>query len=153
MKKLFFCAAALLAAISFAACSDNDEPNLPITSESIVGTWQAIHEKGYCIYDDGEESGKETWSDDYPDEDGYYWTLTFDKNGTCVKTEYDSGKSYSVHYTYSISGNMLTLNYSGEDEAEEYEIKKLTESQLVLFEKGVDANYSWENTTTYKRIK
>lgn len=148
MKKLFFCAAALLAAISFAACSDNDEPNLPITSESIVGTWQATHAQGW----ETDESEKDSWSDDYPDKDGYYWTLAFDKNGSCVETDYETGEEpYSEHYTYSIAGNKLTLKDS--DYSETYEIKKLTESQLVLFEKGVDANYSWENTTTYKRIK
>lgn len=153
MKKLFFRAAALLAAISFSACSDNDDTNLPITPDTIAGTWQITHEQGWCIYDDGEESGKETWSDDYPMEDGYYWTLTFDKNGACVKTEHDSGKFYSEHYTYSISGNVLTLNYSGEDEAEEYEIKKLTESQLVLVNTYKGETELEVNTTTYKRIE
>ena len=151
MKKLFFCAAALLAAISFSACSDDEEPNLPIAPGTIAGTWQITHEKGYCIYDDGEESGKETWSDDYPDEDGYYWTLTFDQNGTYVKTEYHSGKSYSEYYTYSISGNKFTLTYP--DVVEECEIKKLTESQLVLVSTYKGETELEVNTATYKRIE
>ena len=154
MKKLFFCAAALLAAISFAACSDDDEPNLPIAPGTIAGTWQITHEKGYCIYDDGEESGKETWSDDYPDEDGFYWTRVFDQNGSCVETYYETGKKLgSEHYTYSISGNVLTLTYSGEDEAEEYEIKKLIESQLVLVNTYKGETEVEVNTATYKRIQ
>ena len=153
MKKLFFCAAALLAAISFSACSEDDEPNLPIAPGTIAGTWQITHEKGYCIYDDGEESGKETWSDDYPDEDGYYWTLTFDKNGACVKTEYDSGKSYSAHYTYSISGNKITVKDMQYQESETCEIKKLTESQLVLVNTYEGETEVEVNTATYKRIQ
>lgn len=153
MKKLFFCAAALLAAISFAACSDDDDTKLPITPDTIAGTWQITHEQGYCIYDDGEESGKETWSDDYPDEDGYYWTLTFDKNGTCVKTNYNSGKSYSEHYTYSISGNKITVKDTQYQESETCEIKKLTESQLVLVSTYKGESELEENTATYKRIQ
>ena len=150
MKKLFFCAAALLAAISFAACSDDDEPNLPIAPGTIAGTWQITHEKGYCIYDDGEESGKETWSDDYPDEDGFYWTRVFDQNRSCKVTEYETGETpRSIHYTYSISGNKLTIDYySGT-----LEIKKLTESQLVLVNTYKDESVEEVSTETYKRIK
>ncbi len=157
MKKLFFCAAALLAAISFSACSDDDEPNLPIAPGTIAGTWQITHEQGFCIYDDEEDgSGKETWDEKYPDEEGSYWTLFFDQNGVCVKTDYDnSGESYSEHYTYSISGNKLTLTDSGEDEdeAKEYEIKKLTESQLVLVNTYEGESELEVNTETYKRIE
>ncbi len=147
MKKLFFCAAALLAAISFAACSDDDdETNLPVTSDNIVGTWQIVHEEGWEIYD-GE---KDTWSWDYPDEDGWYCTLTFDKKSSLTNIEYEGGNEIDRKtVTYSISGNTLTLKdeYSNE---ESVEIKKLTESELVLF----DSEEDWfEESSTYKRIK
>ncbi len=146
MKKLFFCAAALLAAISFAACSDDDEPNLPATPESIAGTWQITHEKGWEIYD----GGKETWSANYPEE-GEYWTYTFDKNGAFTLIEYEDNRvRYTTNSTYLISGNELTIKYEGT-----FEIKKLTESQLVLIEREEYdiENASWETTMTFKRIE
>jgi len=149
MKKLFFCAAALLAAISFSACSDDDEPNLPLTPESIAGTWQCTHEDGWEIYD-GE---KDTWSDNYPDEEGWYATCSFDENGSFTQSEYDNDKiDYTGNGTYSISGNKLTIKIKYED-AHTFEIKKLTGSQLVLFDKGADSYGSWEITTTLKRIE
>lgn len=149
MKKLFFCAAALLAAISFSACSGDGEPNLPATPENIAGTWQLTHEDGWKIYD-GE---KDTWSDNYPDEEGWYAICSFDKNSSFTQNEYDNDKvDYTGNGTYSISGNKLTIKIKYE-EAHTFEIKKLTGSQLVLFEKDTYEDYSGETTTTLKRIE
>ncbi len=160
MKKLIFCAA-LFAAITFAACSDDDESNLPATEANIVGTWKIVHEQGY---DDG------TWSEDFPLLDDvnhwWYWTYTFDEGGTGTQTEYgtiDKGKvkyADSWKLNYSISGNTLTITiWYDDDEVEEesYQIKSLTKSQLVLFASEYGGDWgdggSWENTMTYKRIK
>lgn len=156
MKKLVFCAA-LFALITFAACSDDDdESNLPATEANIVGTWKIVHEQGY---DD------DTWSEDYPrtDEEGWwYWTYTFDEGGTGTQTEYgtiDKGKvkyADSWKLNYSISGNTLTMTiWYDDDEAEEesYQIKSLTKSQLVLFERDDDQDDGYYHSETYKRIK
>ncbi len=149
MKKLFFCTAALLAAISFAACSDkndDEENNLPATPENIAGTWQIVSEAGWEI-DEGE---KVTWSEKFPDEDGWYWTIAFDKNGTCVETQYTTGESPDTScYAYSISDNKLTVTNTEYQESETFEIKKLTESQLILYY----GTKSQESTQTYKRIE
>ncbi len=148
MKKLFFCAAALFAAISFSACSDDDETNLPVTPASIAGTWQLVHSQGWEIYD-GE---KETWSEDYSDEDGWYWTISFDTNNSYVETEYDNGMVYDTNNgTYSISGSTITLNDFYEPTIQE--IKKLTESELIWTCKYADEEHSGEDTETYKRIE
>ena len=157
MKKLIFCAA-LFAAITFAACSD-DESNLPATPANIVGTWKIVHEQGYSDYDG-------PWSDDYPDvDDGYYWTVTFNEGGTGKCTEYQEGESpASWRYSYSISGNILTIKGDTNDDdwweiAGIYRIDALTKSQLVLFESSdyyddyESGDSSWEETTTYKRIQ
>lgn len=156
MKKLFFCAAALLAAISFAACSDDDDPvNLPITPESLAGTWQIVNETGWEIYD-GE---KDAWSENYPDKYGQYYMCTFNKNGTYTTTEYlyddYEGKVFIENYTgsYSISGNTLLMKEDYSNEPYPYEISKLTESVLVLFDAYKEPNYSFEETLTFKRIK
>ncbi len=155
MKKLFFCAAALLAAISFAACSDDDETNLTATPDNIAGTWKIVHEEGWEIYD-GE---KDTWSFDYPDEDGRYITTTFNKNGTWTSTEYEyddyEDKNYTEYKTgsYSISDDTLTIKEDYSNESYIYEIKKLTKSELVLLDIYEEPDYSFEETSTYKRIK
>ena len=162
MKKLFFCAAALLAAILFAACSDDDGTNLPntpdmddsnlsIKPDMIVGTWQITKSQWVEIYEGEKESGTE----EYPEKDGFYWTFTFEKDGTGQYCEYETGETPDsvIDITYSISGNKFTLNYSSED-IDKYEIKKLTESQLVLFMSLKESNGdSYEETQTFKRIK
>ena len=147
MKKLFFCAAALLAAISFAACSDDDATKLPITPDTIAGTWQITHEKEIEIIGDD----KDSWSKNYPDEDGYYWTMTFDKNGSAIKTDYYPDEApISRYYTYSISGNKITVK---DFYPSTWVIKELTESQLVLSSNEGVLFVSYEVTDTYKRIQ
>ena len=167
MKKFVFCAA-LFAAITFAACSDDDdESNLPATPANIVGTWQIVNEQGY--EDDHYDGYKDTWSEDYPyvDEDGWwYWTYTFDEGGTGTYTDIGTIDKGKVEYAdswklnYSISGNTLAITiWYDDDEVEEesYQIKSLTKSKLVLFASEYGGDWgdggSWENTTTYKRIK
>ena len=167
MKKFVFCAA-LFAAISFAACSDDDESNLPVTEANIVGTWQIVNEQGY--EDDHYDGHKDTWSEDYPyvDDDGWwYWTYTFDEGGTGTYTDIgtiDKGKVEYVDqakFSYSISGNTLTIKGDPNDDDWDidniYQIKSLTKSQLVLFASEYGGDWgdggSWENTMTFKRIK
>ncbi len=150
MKKLFLCAAALLAAISFPACSDDEEHG--DTPENIAGTWQIVSETGFEIYD----GQKNTWSDNYPDEEGCYYTLTFNKNGTytITKHKYDEFEGAYIENktgSYSISGNTLIMDY--DNESIKYEIRKLTESELVLHEIYKESDYSFEETLTFKRIE
>ncbi len=149
MKKLFFCAAALLAAASFSACSDNDdEIALPVTSDNIAGTWLSVHEEGWEIDDDGE---KYSWSEKLPASDGSYDTYTFNKDGSYSYTAYEDEEAvHSETGTYSTSDNSLVLksDYCPYCAPYDIEIKKLTESRLVLVEGGSD----WGSSTTYKRI-
>ncbi len=148
MKKLFFYAAALLAAISFSACSDDDENGLSATPENIAGTWQIIQEKGWEI-DWGE---KDTFLEKYPDEDGWYYTFTFDKDGSFTETEIWGQEVVDTNNgSYSISGKELIMDY--DNESIKYEIRKLTASELVLQEIYKESDYSFEETLTFKRIK
>ncbi len=150
MKKLFFCTAALLAAISFSACSDDDETDLTATPDTIAGTWKIVHIEGWDIYD-GE---KDTWSFDYPDEDGWYYTLTFDKKGSGIRSEYEGENEIDREIaTYSISGNTLTTISSESSSESSCEITKLTKSELVLLDIYEESDYSFEETFTFKRIK
>lgn len=148
MKKLFFYAAVVLAAVSFSACSDDDEePNLPFTPGSIAGTWQLIHEKTWENYD-GEI---ETWSENFPDESGWYLTYTFDENGSFTEIDYTNYEaSGRENRSYSISDNVLRI-----DGYCPYNIKKLTESRLVLVDRHIDdiENCTFEDIMTFKRIE
>ncbi len=153
MKKLLFYAAALLAAITFSACSDDDkEPTLPVTPENIAGTWQLTHED-WREFSNGKKI--DSSSENYPDEDGDYNTFSFDKSGTYIITYYyhDKADSSPREGTYSISGNTITFDfYMGISNT--LEIKKLTESQLVLIKRNTySEDYLSESIWTCKRIE
>ncbi|WP_196011784.1 lipocalin family protein [Alistipes onderdonkii] len=105
MKKLFLIVAAMFAAVSFSACSDDDDNK--INPNNIVGTWQIIEIHENDSYSD------EKW----PTESDYY-TYTFSENGTAILKWYD-GSNEVYNYTYTIAGNELTL-----------EEKKMKQSRL-----------------------
>jgi len=157
MKKLFLIVAAMFAVVSFSACSDDDkDDSLPITTANIAGTWQITLDEGWAIYSDGT---RDDWSDVYPDvSDGnYYWTYTFDTNGTCIRkshADYQENEDIPDYFTYSISGNTLTMKGKTDSELNFVgTIKKLTNSHLVIFRSGEDAFEKYEETETYKRLK
>ena len=58
-----------------------------------------------------------------------------------------------MHFTYSVNGNTLTMTESTGEFQNVFQIKKLSQSQLVLFRSGEDAHEKFEETETYKRIK
>ena len=155
MKKLFFIVAAMFAVVSFSACSDDDDNK----DASIVGIWQITHSKGWTTYND---NGVRTeWSDTYPSE-GYYYTYTFSENGICTLNTYTNGvedEDSPFHYSYSISGNTLTMKEQSSEPIESvYKIEKLTSSQLVLFlheEEWFETENrtgEFEQTETFKKI-
>ena len=106
MKKLFLIVAAMFAAVSFSACSDDDDKD---KDASIVGTWQITYYEGWATFSDGT---RDDWSDAYPltTEGNYYWTYTFNENGTCVQTDYSDNKVV-FQYQKSSHDNETDLNY------------------------------------------
>lgn len=156
MKKLLFFTAVLFAAVSFSACSDDNDDNLPITPANIAGTWQIIRLEGSSIHYNG---NRYNYSDDFTDvlTDEYDgWTYTFNTNGTCIR----KGLVGSSHfdYIYYIHGNTLLMQSETKDSNYDFLnfvgiIKKLTDSHLVIFRSGTDENRKYEKTETYKRLK
>ena len=154
MKKLFLIVAAMFAAVSFSACSDDDDNK----DASIVGTWQITLDEGWETFN---SSTPRHWSEPYPS-DGYYYTYTFDGKGSCISNMYTNGREDEdspIHYTYSISGNTLIMNEQSNDPIKYvYEIKKLTNSELILFiheEEWFEAENrtgEYEQTETFKRL-
>ena len=149
MKKLFLIAASLFAAVSFSACSDDND-----SDASIVSTWMITHSEGWVIYSDG---SRDDFNDDYPNDiDSYYWTYSFDDNGACVEksyTDHATDDDHPTYFTYTISGKTLTLKESNGAFQYVFEIQSLTSQSLVLFEKGEkDNGEKFEYTYTYKKI-
>ena len=158
MKKLFLLVAAMFAAVSFSACSDDDDNK--IDPNQIAGTWQITREVGYEIVPgEGKMEKDITYPiDDVNDDYGFYFTYTFNENGTGRYKSYyyynnrlDS--NWSIEYT--ISNNQL-LMYEEPEEGNPtsvYNIKELTKSKLVLLYKVDDSDgYKAEITTTFKKI-
>lgn len=149
MKKLFLFVAVMMTAVVFSSCS-KDEDEIP----TIIGTWQITHSEGYAEYSDGT---RDDFYEDYPDKyDGFYWTYTFNNDGTFVEQQLVVGKpTTSTPYdyaTYSLSGNTLSItNITGRTTI--FEIKELTDSQLILYEQAEEAHQKYEHTYIYKRIK
>ena len=159
MKKLFLIVAAMFAAVSFSACSDDDDNK--IDPNQIAGTWQITREVGYEIVPGEGKMEKDIAYpiDDVNDDYGFYFTYTLNENGTGRYKSYyyyDNNRldsNWSIEYT--ISNNQL-LMYEEPEEGNPtsvYDIKELTKNKLVLFEK-IDDNdgYKAEITTTFKRI-
>ena len=159
MKQLVLLVAAMFAAVSFSSCSDVDDNKIDPTH--IAGTWQFTREVGYEIVPgEGKMEKDITYPiDDVNDDYGFYFTYTFNENGTGRYKSYyyyDNNRldsNWSIEYT--ISNNQL-LMYEEPEEGNPtsvYNIKELTKSKLVLLYKVDDSDgYKAEITTTFKKI-
>lgn len=157
MKKLFLIVAALFVAVSFSACSDDD--NNKINPDQIVGTWQITRQTGFSI--GGEHEGKQDFDISYPIDDvnddyGFYCTYTFGAGGTGTYKSYNYYENNELldqwSLQYSISGKQLSIKEQPDTQAQAYEIKKLTNTQLVLFIKSEEDGFKEEMTMTYKKL-
>ena len=155
MKKLFFFAAALFAAVSFSACSDDDKDDNK--DASIIGTWQITREVGYEIVPGEGKFDKDiTYPiDDVNDDYGFYYTYTFneDGSGTYKSFNYYENNQLQEEWSlkYSISNDVLTIpqeyEYNGT-----FKLEQLTNTQLVLFEEIDADSYKAAITDTFKKI-
>lgn len=108
MKKVKYVLIMMIGLLSVVSCSDDDD-----MGNSIVGTWE---------FQEFEEEF------DYE----YNLTITFNENltGQLSVTEIEDGETYTDNesFTWSTSGNQLTLDISGDIEIETYSISgnKLT---------------------------
>lgn len=137
MKKyLLMLFVAILPAIAFTSCSDDDD-NLPLTEANLVGSWKSVRIVGW-----EKEDGKivDRWDEAFTDE-----VYTFNADGTGVYN--DSGYTSSFHWC--IDGNTLYIDAWSED----YTIKQLTSNTLVLGEYYNDGDGSEQyDEYTYTRV-
>jgi len=120
MKKLLFFVAALSAAISFSACS-NDDDHDGVDMNLLHGSWQETRYYGYELRD-GEKVSE--W-DDLMNEESVY---TFDKYGG--GNYRNPGGVWNIQYTQE--GNILQLTSMGRGETFHYTwtIEDLTPTQM-----------------------
>lgn len=142
MKTLRFVGYVLILMLCATACSDDDDDNY---AESIIGTWQLVHEKGW--YEDEDE--REEWDDNAESENVY---IKFNTDGSGYEEEKGYGKN---HFTWTIKGNKLITVDSDYNDEEEVIIKSLSATKLELYSAGEDKEYGekWAYTDTYQRVQ
>lgn len=148
--KIFYTLFMLLSmSLGFAACSDDE--NEEVSSDSIIGTWEAIWEQGY---EKSEGYDLDEWNE--PPSEPY--RVIFKADGSYMSEYfYDDRWHEEMTGTYSVKGNKLYVIDDEDGERYEITIVSLTSTQLILeeYEKytdeyGVAEDY---NKVTYKRVK
>ncbi len=150
MKKFSYLLMAAFAVMCVcSSCSKDEDEGGNIDSKSLIGTWRCVSEEGYEIYD-GE---KEEWKDVYNDPDEY-WGMTFNADGTGVEFDYYDGDEYKENFTWTLSGNKLTVRYAGVEGGTAI-VETLTSTQLVVvFEwASPDGKEKEYEKATFTRVK
>ncbi len=134
MKKLFFCTAALLAAISFAACSDSEDDGQNIDTSKLLGKWVALARYDYVAESDSyvEIDDKDHYIDDF--------VLNFQDEKTVLISESEKSQ-YIYTNTYTLNGSKITFYEEEDDYGRSYKITLLTDTQMELWKKDIDDDY------------
>lgn len=149
MKKLLVLAAALFAAVSFSACSDDDDNN--VNPNLLYGTWQEVSYKGYEL-----ENGQKVdeWEGTLDGEKSLY---TFRKDGT---GDYDNGDvQWDIRYKQSGNTLQMVCTDTRYDETFNYTwtIESLSETELVAtqYSKYSEEGDVYEEfeTMTFERVE
>lgn len=133
MKKFLFCAAALLAAISFSACSDSEDDGPNINTAKLLGKWVALARYDYVAESD---SYVEFNDYDHPIDD---FVLNFQDEKTVLIS--DSEKSeYIYTNTYTLNGSRITFQEAS-GYTYSYKITLLSDTQMELRKSDIDDGY------------
>lgn len=134
MKKFLFCAAALLAAISFSACSDSEDDGPNINTAKLLGKWVALARYDYVAESD---SYVEFNDYDHPIDD---FVLNFQDEKTVLIS--DSEKSESIYTnTYTLNESRITFHEEATGYTRSYKITLLTDTQMELRKSDIDDGY------------
>jgi len=133
MKKLFFFAAALLAAVSFNACSDSEDDGPNIDTSKLFGKWVALARYDYVAESDSyvEIDDKDHYIDDF--------VLIFQDEKTVLISSSEKSE-YIYPYTYTLNGSKITIQEES-GYTYSYKITLLTDTQLELWKKDIDDDY------------
>lgn len=125
--------------IGLSGCSDNEKKEgseLPITEQSLIGTWELMYYEGWNQYNDE----RETFS-----EDDNTYRIQFKNNGTAQSWTYENRwieDDFTITDWYIKDDVLYTHDSEGDDEIAT--IVKLTESRLIV------ESYSEDRTQYYK---
>ncbi|MCD8030656.1 MAG: hypothetical protein LUF85_07520 [Bacteroides sp.] len=101
---------AIVLCIGFASCSSDDDKEVDITTDNLLGTWRATYEEGWWI-EDGEKTNYT--SDDWEDWDDYIMTVQLNEDGSGIYTEEakDSDYKSTGEFDWEIQGkNKIRLS-------------------------------------------
>ncbi len=134
MKKFFFFAVALLAAISFAACSDSEDDGQNIDTSKLLGKWVALARYDYVAESDSyvEIDDKDHYIDDF--------VLNFQDEKTVLISESEKSQ-YIYTNTYTLNGSRITFHEKDTGYTRSYKITLLTDTQMELWKKDIDDDY------------
>lgn len=133
MKKFLFCAAALLAAISFSACSDSEDDGPNINTAKLLGKWVALARYDYVAESD---SYVEFNDYDHPIDD---FVLNFQDEKTVLISASEKSE-YIYTNTYTLNGSRITFQEAS-GYTYSYKITLLTDTQMELWKKDIDDDY------------
>lgn len=134
--------AALFGAVSFSACSDDDQD----LGSSVIGTWEYTH---FTAYDHGVLLEDE----DIPKDDEPMHYLTFNENGTWTEEYPNSG--HTSKGTYSIDGNELTKIYHDAKDygyTEHSFLEMPNSTTLTVIDIDQEDGYDGREVRIYKRV-
>jgi len=118
MKKIYaLIACMIMALLLLSACGAKEPEPEKANDPAVVGTWaESYFESGFVFNEDG--TGKDT-----------FWDLTF--TYTAADGEmlliYDDEIWGASSYTYSVSGNKLSMTRKGTEDNETFEYEKTTD--------------------------
>ena len=138
MKKLFkialLCAAVIGALVSFSSCSKDSMAN-----SKLIGKWQA------------ETISMGGLSMDFSEMLEGNMFMTFKRGGECVAELVAEKESETIVGTWSYADGILTTNIDGEDS--HVTVVELTNSRLVVSQKGEIMGQEAESTITFKKVR
>lgn len=137
MKKLFkialLCAAVIGALVSFSSCSKDS-----MATSKLIGKWQAeTITAGALSIDVNKMLEGEMF-------------ITFKRGGECVTEVVAENESETKKGTWSYADGILTTNIDGE--TSDVTVVELTDSRLVVSQKGVIMEQETESTITFKKV-
>lgn len=123
----------MMVSFGFVSCSDDDEGSAD--TSLLYGRWELVHYQGFYYDYDGQRVEF--------DEPGYGEYYEFFDNGTAIL----SGEGEI--FTWSLSGNRLTISAYGESETAT--ITSLTGTELVIESSGRDEDGEYYEKLTFRR--
>ena len=137
MKKLFkialLCAAVIGALVSFSSCSKDS-----IANSKLIGKWQAETITAGALSID---------VNTMLEGDMF---ITFKRGGECVTEMVAENESETKKGTWSYADGILTTNIDGE--TSDVTVVELTNSRLVVSQKGEILEQETESTITFKKV-